>query len=85
MKIAVYDTYVTTDANTTMHFDILVAENTTVEKVYAYGKTYLASKGVLDYKLTTEECRFCHMENAPEQMEKLVLRNGYYIIEMENC
>lgn len=84
MKISVYDTYVKNN-NTVMHFDILVEESKTLEDAIAFGKEYLASKNLSDKQLTTNECKFCHMETAPTEVEKIVLRDGYYIIEMENC
>ena len=85
MKVSVYDTYVPKDGNTVMHFDILVEDSDSVENVYNYGKAYLDQKGIPDFELTTKECNFCHMENAPEQVEKEIRENGFYIIEMENC
>ncbi|NER15382.1 DUF2024 family protein [Leptobacterium flavescens] len=85
MKVSVYDTYVPKDESTIMHFDILVEDNTDLEDVYSYGKAYLNYKGISDYKLTTKECNFCHMETAPAHVEKEIREKGFYIIEMENC
>ncbi|MFC5044294.1 DUF2024 family protein [Aquimarina hainanensis] len=85
MKVSVYDTYVPKNKSVIMHFDILVEENTPVEKVYEYGKAYLSSKGVSDIGLTTSACRFCHIETAPEEIENHIKKNNFYIIEMENC
>ncbi|WP_064967475.1 DUF2024 family protein [Tenacibaculum ovolyticum] len=85
MKISVYDTYVQKNNNTVMHFDILVEESKTLEDAIAFGKEYLASKKLSDKQLTTNECKFCHMETAPNEVKEVVLRDGYYIIEMENC
>ncbi|WP_394746940.1 DUF2024 family protein [Spongiimicrobium salis] len=85
MKVSVYDTYVPKDEKTVMHFDILVEDNTSVEEVYAYGKTYLSEKGIPNFNLSTKECNFCHMENAPEGIEKEIREKGFYIIEMEHC
>ncbi|MDO7138898.1 MULTISPECIES: DUF2024 family protein [Flavobacteriaceae] len=85
MKISVYDTYVKKNNSTIMHFDILVEESKTVEEAIAFGKEYLVSKSLSDGKLTTKECTFCHIETAPIEIEKAVLTDGYYILEMENC
>ncbi|MDY8134655.1 DUF2024 family protein [Aquimarina sp. 2201CG5-10] len=85
MKVSVYDTYVPKDKSTVMHFDILVEESTNLEEVYDYGKLYLNNKGIPDFNLTTKECNFCHIENAPDQIEKEIREKGFYIIEMENC
>ncbi len=85
MKVSVYDTYVPKNGNTVMHFDILVEDNDSVDNVYKYGKEYLNQKGISDFELSTKECRFCHMESAPENVEKEIKEKGYFIIEMENC
>lgn len=84
MKISVYDTYVPID-NKLMHFDILTEENDTLKNVFKYGNSYLQSKGLSNYKLKTEECKFCHIEVAPRHIEKEIEKKGYFIIEMENC
>lgn len=85
MKISVYDTYVPKENNQVMHFDILIEENDSLENAYKYGKNYLNDKGISDYQLTTKECNFCHMESAPEEVERETKEKGYFIIEMENC
>ncbi|APD06298.1 hypothetical protein UJ101_00761 [Flavobacteriaceae bacterium UJ101] len=85
MKVSVYDTYVPKDNHTTMHFDILVEEGTSEKDVYNYGKKYLSERGIPNFQLTTKECNFCHMETAPDTVEKEIKKSGYFIIEMENC
>ncbi|CAM1373909.1 DUF2024 family protein [Tenacibaculum xiamenense] len=85
MKVSVYDTYVPIESGKLMHFDILVEENTTVDKVYSYGDTYLKNKGIDNYRLTIQECKFCHIEEASNHLEEEILKEGYYILEMENC
>lgn len=85
MKISVYDTYVKKKDNLIMHFDILVEESKTLEDAIAFGKEYLTSKKLYDSQLTTKECKFCHIETAPIEVETAISKNGYYIIEMENC
>lgn len=85
MKVSVYDTYVPRESGKTMHFDILVEENTKVDEVFKYGNTYLKSKGLDNYELSIQECQFCHIEKATENLEEEILRKGFYIIEMENC
>lgn len=86
MQIAVYDTYVRRNDGLLMHFDILVpATVTDQEIVLGYGRKYLAINGVEADRLSTRECRFCHIESAAPELEAAVSRDGYYIIEMENC
>lgn len=86
MKIAVWDTYVTKKDGSLMHFDILVPDQMRIkEKVYEYGHEYLSTKGQKGQALASNECRFCHIEQATPEIEKSVNDNGYYIIEMQGC
>ena len=85
MKVSVYDTYVVKKNEVTMHFDIMVPEDQTHEKVIQYGIEYLKRVGQEGQPLTTKECRFCHMEDASEDIEKAINKDGYYIYEMEGC
>lgn len=69
-----------------MHFDILVdANEKDLEKIYAYGREYLASKGQAGQPLTARECRFCHYEVIKGPIEAAIRKKGYYIVEMEGC
>ena len=86
MKIAVWDTFVTKNDGSVMHFDILAPEDindTTV--IYNYGKDYLKSKDQGGQPLSSKECRFCHIETLQPQWEADIKKQGYYIVEMENC
>ncbi len=87
LKVAVYDTYVPKKAGGIMHFDILVdANEKDLEKIYAYGREYLTSKGQAGQPLTARECRFCHYEiirGGP--IEAAIRQKGYYIVELEGC
>jgi len=86
LKVAVYDTYVRRKQGGIMHFDILVdAREQDIEKIHAYGREYLSTKGQAGQPLTAKECRFCHIENAKGPIEAAILKKGYYIIEMEGC
>ncbi|HRM11927.1 MAG TPA: DUF2024 family protein [Flavobacterium sp.] len=35
--------------------------------------------------LTSKECNFCHIDKAPNEVEKQIIKSGFAIIEMENC
>jgi hypothetical protein len=86
MKVAVWDTYVTRKDGKIMHFDILVDENTDdANTVYEFGRTYLKSVLQEGQPLSSNECRFCHIDKAPDEVENAILKNGFSIIEMENC
>jgi len=86
MKVAIWDTYVTKKDGSIMHFDIIVSEEQKNPSViYAYGKEYLKSKGQEDQQLTSQECRFCHIDIPPIDWKLEIIDRGYYILEMENC
>jgi hypothetical protein len=86
MKVAVWDTYVTRKDGKVMHFDILAPESIRdTAVIYNYGKDYLKSKGQEGQALTSKECRFCHVENLRPNWEEAINKQGYFIIEMENC
>jgi hypothetical protein len=85
MQCAVYDTYVRKRDGQVMHFDVVVEANTPHEKAIEYGKSYLASIGQQDQKMTQEECQFCHIQEAPSVVEKDIAQKGYFIQKMEGC
>jgi Domain of unknown function (DUF2024) len=86
MKVAVWDTYVTKKNGAIMHFDILAPEGITdTAVIYRYGKEYLKTKGQEGQPLSSKECRFCHVESLRPRWEADIKKQGYFIIEMENC
>jgi hypothetical protein len=88
VKIAVFDTYVLRPDGHKMHFDILVRDQLADKElgtVLAHGRRYLAAKGVPAESLSAQECRFCHTEFAPPEVEEEVNRIGFAIIELQNC
>ena len=86
MKVAVWDTYVTKKDDSIMHFDIIVpAEIKDADIIYSYGKEYLKTKDQESQPLTSEECKFCHVETVKSNWEDEITSKGYFIYEMENC
>ncbi len=86
MRISVWDTYVRREDGLVMHFDILVPSTMDNENiVFSYGKAYLADKPFDTHGLTSKECKFCHMEQATQEVMDEINKKGYYIVEMENC
>ena len=86
MKIAVWDTYVVREDSNIMHFDILVPHHVTDEQIiFDFGLHYLKTKSFQTNKLTAKECSLCHIETATDEMVIAIKKNGYAIIEMENC
>jgi hypothetical protein len=85
MQCAVYDTYVQKKDGKTMHFDVIVEENTPHEKAIEYGKQFLESAGQGGQRMTQEECQFCHIQEAPPAIERDIASKGFYIQKMEGC
>ena len=84
MKIYIYDTYVKASDGHTMHFDICTKEKDH-DKALTYGQEWLQSVGETTSEITTEECKFCHWQNAPGLIEDKIKEKGYYIQRMEGC
>ncbi len=86
MKTAVWDTYVTKNDGSVMHFDIVVPETMKDEKmIYDYGKAYLQSKNLDGLALASNESQFCHIESPQPATIAAIEEKGYHIIEMEGC
>ncbi len=86
MKVAIWDTYVTKKDGTVMHFDIVAPDDVKdAQIIHTFGKDYLRRKNQENQPLTAEECRFCHLERATDEMIAHIEVQGYYIIEMQNC
>ena len=86
MNVSVWDTYVTRDDGKIMHFDILVPSDLLdKDAVFQFGQKYLERKQIYSSTITTNECKFCHIEQATQEIMEQIQKNGYFIIEMENC
>ena len=86
MKVAVWDTYVTKKDGKIMHFDIIAPDDVKDEKIiHNFGKEYLQSKNQEGQTLTSKECNFCHIERASDEMQAIIEKQGFYIIEMQGC
>lgn len=84
MKIFVFDTYVKARDSHTMHFDVFLPEND-AEKAVGFAKQWLASIGEHDSIVTNRECRYCHSEEASDDVAEQISRQGYFIYQMEGC
>lgn len=86
MEVSVWDTYVTKKDGSTMHFDIIApSEIKDSSIIHNYGTEYLKSKGQEGQSLTSKECQFCHIETVEPDRQEEIEKNGYFIVEMENC
>lgn len=85
MKIDVFDTYVTVNGREQMHFDVLVKSGVTQETAQQYAHEWLNTIGVMAESLQQQSCRFCHSEMANPEVDLLIERQGYAILQMEGC
>jgi len=84
MDFHVFDTYVKAKDGKTMHFDVVTDKKET-QKAITYAKEWLKTIGEENAVVTTEECRFCHTQSVPDDMEIEIMTNGYFIAKMEGC
>ena len=84
MDFHIFDTYVKAKDGHTMHFDI-VTDNSDTEKAISFAKEWLREIGEETAKVSTEECRFCHTQSVPEDMEIEIMTNGYYVQKIDGC
>ena len=84
MDFHVFDTYVKAKDGHTMHFDVITDKKET-ERAIEYAKQWLKSIGEENAIVTLEECRFCHSQTVPEEVEIDIMTNGYFISKMEGC
>ena len=84
MDFHVYDTYVKAKDGHTMHFDVITDSNQ-IDKAIEYAKKWLRSIGEEKSKVTSEECRFCHIQTVPEEMEIEIMTEGFFISKMDGC
>jgi len=84
MDFHVFDTYVKSKEGHVMHFDV-VTDKKEVQKAISYAKRWLKTIGEESATVTTEECRFCHTQSVPDDMEIEIMTNGYFIAKMEGC
>ena len=84
MDFHVFDTYVKAKDGHIMHFDV-VTDTDSNEKAISYAKEWLESIGEGTSTVTSEECKFCHTQSVPEDIEIEIMTSGYFISKMEGC
>lgn len=86
MNVAVYDTYVQRPDGRRMHFDILVHDTEKdLSKILAHGQRYLTAKGIDGRLLSAQRCNFCHTEPAHPSVVQEIAKEGFAIIELQDC
>lgn len=84
MDIHVYDTYIKARDQHIMHFDVFMAQKDD-DLAIQYAKQWLASIGEAGALVSSDECRFCHTQQAPAAVIDTINQQGYYIYQMEGC
>lgn len=84
MAFHVFDTYVKAKDGHTMHFDV-ITDKKDPQKAIEYAKKWLKSIGEDDAKVSSEECKFCHSQSVPEEIEIEIMTEGFHIAKMEGC
>ena len=84
MEFHVFDTYVKSKQGHTMHFDV-VTDESDVNKAILFAKEWLSSVGEENATVSTKECRFCHTESVPDDVEIEIMTNGYFISKLDGC
>ena len=84
MQFHVFDTYVESKDGHTMHFDVITDKNDN-QKAVEFAKKWLISIGEENAKVSSEECKFCHSQSMPEEIEIEIMTNGYFISKLEGC
>lgn len=84
MEFHVFDTYVKSKHGHTMHFDV-VTDESDVNKAISFAKEWLKSVEEENATVSTKECRFCHTESVPDDVEIEIMTNGYFISKLDGC
>ncbi|MEK7661081.1 MAG: DUF2024 family protein [Pseudomonadota bacterium] len=85
MNIDVYDTYATSKAGNTIHFDVFLPIGGSKETALQYARVFLESIGEAGDELKSERCTFCHTEAAHPNVEAEIALSGHFILQMEGC
>ena len=81
MNFHVFDTYVKANDGHTIHFDVITDKNDSSTAI-TFAKEWLKTIGENNVVVTTEECKFCHSESVPEDIEIEIMTNGYFIAKI---
>ncbi|WP_448567678.1 DUF2024 family protein [Thalassotalea ganghwensis] len=84
LKVHVFDTHVTTQCGNYYHFDVLVSDQN-VKRATEFAERYMQQIGLADAEVVQKRCNFCHSETANHEVQKEIIKTGYYIIPMQGC
>jgi len=84
VEIHVYDTYARKKNGEVIHFDVFLPERDN-DKAFECAKEYLEQIGEDSNSFDQKNCRFCHSQEASEEVAEEINNNGHYIYKMEGC
>ncbi|KPJ91612.1 MAG: hypothetical protein AMJ55_11465 [Gammaproteobacteria bacterium SG8_15] len=84
MKIAVFDTYVTTRSGALMHFDVLVPLGSS-QLAENFAWQWLATIGLTRDAIELQSCQYCHSETPQPDTLQTIRRQGFAILPLEGC
>ncbi len=85
MQIDVYDSYAQSRKGHIMHFDVFVEKGTSKDKAFEYGCLWLKEIDENVDGFEQSRCNYCHTELSNPDVNDLIHKNGYYILQMEGC
>jgi len=85
MEIDVYDSFAISRKGYIIHFDVLVEKGTTKNKAFEYGRLWMVEIGENEIGLNQDRCNYCHSKQANKDIQKAILKKGYYILQLEGC
>lgn len=85
MKLDVFDTYITQANGEQMHFDVLLSQGSTRQQAETYAIQWLESIKIQTDNIHLDRCNFCHSEAANPEIERIISRDGYAILQLEGC
>ncbi len=85
MNLDVFDTYITQSNGEQMHFDVLLPQGGTKQQAETYAIQWLENIGIQTDSIHLDRCNFCHSEAENPEIEHMVSRDGFAILQLEGC
>ena len=85
MEIEVYDTYATSEKGIKIHFDVMLASGGNEREASSYAQDFIKIIAESTDSAKLDSCKFCHTEEANNNVAEKVEKDGYCIVPIENC
>lgn len=82
MLAYIFDTHVIAVDGLLLHFDVVTPERN-LAKAIEFASSWLDGMGIRVVRISSHECRYCHQEEASEQIREAFHKFGYYIYQLE--